>query len=310
MSFNKKAIDLTGLDFEVARYNSRLSRKSLVFNKGIAGDKLAEPVPAFLKAPCEKEIANENNASIILGRDRPSSRISGYGGKGDTQAAAIDIVVGRMGYSPRSVDSMGKKVFVDPNFKIDSARIYLSQKTDIDKNFELAAGKVGNSKTKSAIAMKADGIRLIAREGIKLVTRTDKRNSQGSEVKSVSGIDLIAGNDDSDLQPIPKGKNLVEGLKQLTHHLDKLNGILDAFLTAQMEFNEAITHHTHNSPFFALPTTPSMLLVPSGVKTMISQLTQAKVSLMTHKANLVTFQYNYFEPSGGKFINSRYNHTN
>jgi hypothetical protein len=310
MSVGKKAIDIAGLDKKISAYNSRLNRSSLVFNKGIGGDKLLEPVPNYLKSPCEKEIANENNASIILGRDRPASRLSGYGGKGDTQAASIDIVVGRMGPTPRSVDNMGRKIFVDPNFKLDSARIHISQKTDVDQNFELASGMVGNSKTKSAIAMKADGIRIIAREGIKLVTRTDKRNSQGGMVESLSGIDLIAGNDDSDLQPIPKGTNLVDGLKQLTHHLDKLNGIVDAFLTAQMEFNEALTHHTHVSPFFALPTTPSLTLVPSGVKTMINQLSQAKVSLMMHKANLVTFKFSYFEPSGARFINSRYNHTN
>jgi hypothetical protein len=310
MTVNKKAIDLTGLDRQIERYNARLSRKAIVFTKGIGGDKLLEPVPQYLRAKCEKEIANENNASIILGRDRPASRLSGYGGKGDTQTGTIDIVCGRMGSSPRQVDERGGKLFVDPNFKLDSARIYISQKTDVDKNFELASGKVGDGKTKSAIALKADGIRLIAREGIKLVTRTDKRNSQGSEVKSINGIDLIAGNDDTDLQPIPKGTNLVEGLRNLTNHLDKLNGIVDSFLTAQMEFNEAITHHTHNSPFFALPTTPSILLIPSGVKTMISQLTSVKISLMSHKANLATYQFNYFEPSGTRFINSRYNHTN
>jgi len=310
MTVSKKAIDLTGIDPASQRYLSGISSDSAVFNKGIGGDKLKEPVPTYLSTPCENVVANENNASIVLGRDRPASRLSGYGGKGDTQAGSIDIVCGRMGSSPREVDNMGKPLYVDPNFKLDSARIYLSQKTDIDQNFDLAAGTVGNSKTKSGIAIKADGVRIIAREGIKLITRSDRRNSLGAEVKSIVGIDLIAGNDDSDLQPIPKGANLIDGLKSLTNHVDKLNGIVDAFLTSQMEFNEAVTHHTHNSPFFALPTTPSVILIPSGIKTMISQLTQAKVSLMSHKANLATFQFNYLEPSSRKFINSRYNHTN
>ena len=50
--------------------------------------------------------------------------------------------------------------------------------SDIDDNFELVDGSIGNSKNKSAIAMKADGIRIIAREGIKLVTKTDNANRE------------------------------------------------------------------------------------------------------------------------------------
>ena len=86
-------------------------------------------------------MTNENNAWIILGRDRPASVMSGYGGKGDTQAASIDIVAGRMGSEVRAFDESGEKLFVNPSFKKDAARIYISQKSDIDKYFDLIPGK-------------------------------------------------------------------------------------------------------------------------------------------------------------------------
>ena len=152
--------------------------------------------------------------------------------------------------------------------------------------------------------------RIIGREGIKLVTRTDKRNSQGGEVMALGGIDLIAGNDDSDLQPIPKGDNLVECLSRIIHHLNKLNGIVDNLLMIQMSFNEKLTNHFHISPFFGLPTAPSETVMTQGAKTMLDHSTQTKVSLASHKANLTMMENNYLNVAGAGYINSRHNNTN
>jgi hypothetical protein len=309
MSF-KKAIDISGLDKNTKELFSN-SNKDYITSNGVAGDDLIEPIPNFIKTQSEKVISNKNNAWIVLGRDRTGSRLSGYGGKGDTQAASIDIVVGRMGYKVKKVDENNEQFWVDPDFKSDAARIYISQKTDIDKNFGLVRGKSGISQTKSAIALKADAVRLIGREGIKLITRTDGRNSQGGKVSSVYGIDLIAGNDDSDLQPIPKGTNLQNALDNLVEQVDKLNGIVDAFLMSQMQFNTALTYHFHYSPFFGAPTTPSFdLVIPSGIKTMIELLVNVKRSLLVHKTNIAAFKVTYIMPVGGKYINSRFNTTN
>lgn len=307
----KKAVDITGLSPISKTVLSQTGAKFKVSSKGIAGDNIAEGVPNYLQAPSEKVIGNTNNSWIVLGRDRPRSRLSGYGGKGDTQCGSIDIVVGRMGHRARKVDANGEQLWVDPDFKRDAARIYISQKTDIDENFGLADGKVGKSKTKSGIALKADDVRLIARQGIKLVTRTDVMNSQGGKVQTIPGIDLIAGNNDEDLQPMVKGNNTKIALERIIHHIDKLNGIVDAFLMAQMEMNEAATHHFHYSPFFALPTTPAIdVLVPKGIKTQIDLLSKVKRSLVAHKANLAAFKITYLNPAGSKYISSRYNNVN
>ncbi len=313
MTDYKKSISLGELNTGEKNVLERLSKVNdgqSILAKGIGGDPLYEPIPQYIKAHYEKIQENGHNCSIVLGRDRPASRLSGYGGRGDTQAGAIDIVVGRMGFLSKSYTSSGKKVWVDPDFGKDSARIYISQKTDVDENFKLASGRIGNSKTKSAIALKADGIRLIGREGIKLITKTDDQNSQGGDIQSILGIDLIAGNDDSDLQPMVKGNNLSEALKRLVHHVDKLNGIVDSLLMAQMTFNTALTHHFHFSPFFGLPTTPSPPVMVAGMKTMIDHLFQTKNSLVAHKVNLALYKANYFSPSGTKYICSRFNSAN
>ena len=310
MSTSKKAIDIEKLSEAAKNRQALAPEASRDGMRGVGGGSFSEPVPQFAKAPCEKVIQASNNQWIVLGRDRPASRMSGYGGKGDTGAAMIDLCVGRMGASPQAVDGAGSRTYVDPNFKIDSARIYISQKTDIDDNFGLVSGVAGNTKAKSAIALKADGIRLIAREGIKLVTSTDKKNSQGAEVQSITGVDLIAGNDDEDMQPIPKGLNLEKCLKRVLHHMNKLNGIVDSLLMHQNNFNMALTSHFHFSPFFGIPTSVSPTVVPAGITCMMNHMTGTKRSLISHKANLQMMEKTYLFASGGKYINSRYNNTN
>lgn len=307
---DKQNVDLTGNDQIIQKRLADVDPEQSNFAQGIGGDPLYEGIPQLIKTHNEKIIENGHNASIVLGRDRPASRLSGFGGAGHTQAGAIDIVVGRMGYKAKAFLKDGQRVWVDPDFKTDAARIYISQKTNIDENFGLTDGHVGESKTKSAIGLKADDIRIIARQGIKLITKTDDKNSQGGDVESKVGIDLIAGNNDKNLQPMVLGTNMAECIKRVILHLDKLNGIVDSILMTQMTFNEALTHHFHFSPFFGLPTTPSIPVVAAGIKTMADHLLNAKRSLISHKANLALFKFNYTFPVGNKYICSRYHTLN
>jgi hypothetical protein len=313
---SKKSVQLDGVDPRGKKNINNSAPGASATMKGVDGDKLIEPVPTFIEAPSEKVISNTNNSWIVLGRDRPGPRSSGYGGKGDTQAASIDIVVGRMAHKAKSYDTKtGEQLWVDPDFNIDAARIYISQKTDLDKNFDLEVGKVGTSTAKSGICMKADGIRLVAREGIKLITSAATKNSQGGDIQGFVGVDIMAGNIDdvkskADLQPIPKGNNLAEALERITFHIEKLNGVIDSFLQAQMEMNLEVTTHFHQSPFFAVPTTPSFTTAAQGIRTSTQLLSQTKRSLITHKANLALFKQTYLKQSGEKYINSRFNNVN
>jgi hypothetical protein len=298
------------------KYEENTSKAARANELGVDGDTLKEGIPKYISSLCEQVIQGENNAWIVLGRDRPATRASGYGATADTHAGAIDVVVGRMGHNAAGFRAAlpGKppeRIETDVDFVADAARIYISQKTDVDKNFNLKPGRVGTSNTKSAIGIKADAVRIIAREGIKLVTKTDIKNSQGSDVVSITGVDIIAGNDDSDLQPMVKGVNLQNALNRLATHLEALNGIVDSFLMIQMDYNAALQHHVHISPFFACPTEVSpSLAYQEGPKTLVKQLTRVKRSLKTHKENVGAWKSAYLEQTDKKYINSRYNNVN
>tara|TARA_R110000824_G_scaffold270923_1_gene459410 strand:- start:957 stop:1907 length:951 start_codon:yes stop_codon:yes gene_type:complete len=282
------------------------------YQTGIAGDDFYETRPVFNKVTCETVLEGKNDSYIVLGRDRYGNELQGKGMTGEAKCSMIDIVVGRLGGQAPEVNEDGEMLIVNPNFELDSARIYISQRTDVDKNFNIAAGKVGNFENRSAIAMKADGIRLLSREGIKLVTRIDPTNSMTLETGK-NGIDLIALNDDSDLQPIPKGDNLNLALQRLVHHVRDLNLIVKAYLLFQMKFNKVVQEHVHISPFWGENTFHSLELNDpmEGAVPVLKDLTE-KVgqSLDNNMKNLLAFQSTYLEKTGSKYINSEYNNTN
>ena len=244
----RKAFDLLGISTETKRNQNIAPLDVSIGTRGVQGDSLIEPVPNFNSRPSEKVYQGSNNTWIVMGRDRPGEVGSGYGDQ--TKAGAIDIVVGRMSSDIQTtgVDSSTLRpgiVVCDNNLALDASRIYISQKTDVDANFNLAAGKVGSSTARAAIAIKSDAIRIMGREGIKIITGIDRKNSAGGDIVSVPGIDLIAGNDDSKQEPIVKAETLSKLLKNIFKSIDGLNSSLDAFLTSQIEFNSTLMSHTH-----------------------------------------------------------------
>lgn len=276
--------------------------------EGYAGNPLPEDFVRFIQAKNEKVYSGGNNTWIVFGRDRLGNRLSGYGGKGAKGAGSIDIVVGRHSNNPNI--NPEDTSWVDPSPVYDASRVYLSQKSDIDKDLGLARGSVGNSTKQSAAVIIADATRIIGRNGIKLITRPYAKNSQKEQISQINGIDLIAGNNDTDLQPIPLGNNLKDAVERIFHHLSKLNGIVDGMLNFQMKMNEQLTHHFHYSPFFGLPTSPSQTVVQSGIQTMINHFSQTKRSLLLNKINIEMASKKFTNPTSPKFILSRYNNTN
>tara|TARA_R110002050_G_scaffold2831_1_gene15623 strand:+ start:1611 stop:2546 length:936 start_codon:yes stop_codon:yes gene_type:complete len=277
---------------------------------GIFCDYMTEAIPDFIDANCEKKI-NRGNSWIILGRDRPASRASGYGGQGHTQASSIDIVVGR---NPNST------VSVDPSFSNDAARIYISQKTDLDINFGITPNPATpdnpwqaiksqlNSRSVSGIGIKADAVRIVGDMGIKLVTRTSATNSKGGSI-APNGIELIANNDDNDLQPMIKGENMVEALAGLEEKIAKLSALVLNFLKDQTSYNNTIAAHTHIAPP-AGPTTPSIELVPAGINAAISTA-EAMVDNFKGRMNMnISWHSKYLSPMSEKYICSKYNKVN
>lgn len=306
-----KSVDLKGSGIDLQQIAAAGGKTAILYNQGINCGTFMEPIVGYVNAPCEKVFRGESDAWIIFGRDRPGHRATGYGGKGHTKAASLDLVVGRLGIIGKGIDEQNKPLFAEPDFDLDASRIILSQKTDIDANFKLVAGKVGMSEAKAAIGLKSDSIRIIARDGgIKLVTFPEGTNSRGEKISEIKGIDINAGNAPDDLQPMPLGKNVLASLDAIWKRLDALTSIVDSMATIQNTFNTAVTNHIHTSPFFAQPCAPSAECLASGMTALSQMALQVKSSLMIHRQGLANWKMNFAEKSGSQFILSAYNNSN
>ena len=218
-------------------------------------------------------VIQHQGAYIVLGSDRPSHLGTGMGASGMSAADAIDMVGGRGqtigpgagrlgGYKAATEDEDDKDedglpdgYIVGPMFTGDAARIYVSSRTNIDHNFGLASTPRdphlgSNAHPLSGIGIKADNVRLIGRNNIKIVTGRNQGFTGGKELNSLKGvssqagtISLIGGNyTDPEiklaglfspngvlqsipyLQPAIKGDNLIECLEALFTYVDKIEG--------------------------------------------------------------------------------------
>ena len=310
-----KSVDNSGLS-EATRTRQELDENytSGRSGAGVFCDSITEAIPNYIQAPCES-VHGRGNSWIVFGRDRPASMASGYGGQAHTQASSIDIVVGRG--APVPTDD----VDVDPSFSNDAARIYISQKTDLDINFNVEPspwdGKSKlNSRSVSGIGIKADAVRIIGDMGIKLVTRTSAKNSKGGSIAQ-NGIELIANNDDTDLQPMVKGQTLVDAFAGLEANLNQLSALVLNFLKSQASFNASLASHIHFGAAQVGPTgtgtcmtNTSLTLVPAGVQATL-ETAEAMVDNFKGRMNSNIIWHNrYLNPASSKYICSRYNKVN
>lgn len=313
----KRAVQTSGLSDQ---QKTALANDTSNRFKGIAGDHMIEPVPGLIQTKTEHVLTNKYNSWVVLGRDRTGNRSKGYGGRGNTQCAAIDIVTGRMSPRPKSVKKDGERMEIDPIFNItldedgepvcDAARIYISQKTDVDASFLLVPGKVGMARARSAIAMKADGIRIMAREGIKLVTRADKMNSQGGVLSKIFGVDIIAGNDDKSLQPMVLGNNLVLSMEEMAQIISEVIGTVNDLVINVSKLDLALSTHVHPSPFFGAPTLPSPGMAVEAVASLAQLASVTAFSNAAQKFNIVSWRKKYIKPGAKYRIRSKFNNVN
>jgi len=265
----------------------------------------------FIRAPVETIIQGqvEGNAQIVFGRDRPGMIMGpGYGATGGRTADSIDIVVGR-GSSLNGGSGPEEGRVLNPNFNADAARIHISQMTDIDINFGLAPGRdlTGNrSKGKSGIGIKADGVRIIGREGVKIVTGPSyasgpaETNSRGESIEGKNcKIELIAGNTTAigagiGLQGITKGKNLEACLHTL---IDYINNIIDRICQLAMINNSFYTALAGNAwhPHYAAAASFAITQLSS---TCVNPLQALRLELTNY------FQAEYLESGSEKYITS------
>jgi len=272
---------------------------------GVFSSQSSEPVVEFLAADGDK-VYHNLDTWIIMGRDRNAGRDSGYGGRGDVKASMIDFVVGR---TPPAYEPELTTQYADPNFLSDAVRVYASQKTNLDEYFGLTGENV-EERGKSGLGVKADYVRVIARNSLRLVTTNEDKNSRGGINNKRYGIELVAGNDAESLQPMALGKNLVDALISHAKLMDQIATVIDTLVQIQVTHLNAVSPHFHYSPFNGLPTTPSEINVIACSTTAAALLTQVSGTIAQLKMNMAKFQMNYLSASGEKSILSPLNKTN
>jgi hypothetical protein len=289
-------------------------------SSGVFGSSTYEPVVKYNFSP-EDKVINNGNAYITFGKDRPSGKASGFGGQGATGANAIDIVVGRLSSAPKPDGAI-----VDNSFSSDAARVYISQLTNIDFNFGIDPGKSGYMEGRSGIGIKADGVRVIGREGVKIVTgraqnatgfgMKGETNSLGGKISQPAPlIELIAGNNTEPtfevgglfngagridkIQGVAMGQNTVEALKNLSELMTNMLSLLKTKSNAQFGLNAAYALAASLPEQFAGPACAAAFAVYNG-KHLKSNYEMYQ--LFIDKA---IWDVNYLQPYGKRYIESR-----
>lgn len=249
-------------------------------SNGVLQTSFNEPIPEHSKQENEIVHQGNNNQFIIFGRDQITTPDTGYGAFQIPRAGRIELVVGKGGGRPS-----GTSIY-DPSAVYDSAKIYISQKSNIDQHFKIATNeKSPSSMEASAIAIKADAVRILGRENIKIITGTDLNNSNQRATRKNNTITLIGGNDVSDIQPMVKGNNLYGCLTEMYNIIHGLAGTVADFLELQHDFNLAVSSHIHQSPFYGQPTeqSPTVANMRENLNLMLSQV---RASLSGHTGNI------------------------
>jgi len=301
------------------RIKAKLPVNEIPAHSGIMQTDGPEPKISLRPSPGQRVIS-KRNSFIVFGKDRPTTLASGYGGKGALGCDTIDIVVGRMSSLPK-VNTRKKSTIVNPHFGADAARIYISQMTDIDTNFGIDDGIIGNIKARAGIGIKADAIRIIGREGVKIITgkapfpgfgSSGETNSRGGKIiQPAPTIELIAGNHSgprtvfggmflpretiNTLQPVVAGENLASAMKELTGILEKIMSAVFNLALIQTAFNSTIS--------VTLPVLPHHSVAGGASATQILDMVISNIWQTRINANL--WEANYCTPYGYKYICSR-----
>ena len=213
-----------------------------------------ECTPEFNVAPCETVVFGKYNSFVVLGKDRNATWASGNAGKGMLQCGMIDLVAGRgqliiADNKKNNRDILQGVGYVGPMFHSDAARVYITQKAeDIDQYFGLKPSGGPTSRMKSAVAMKADQIRIIGREKVKIYCGRgtfDGFEKGIGETNSLGGrlqgqvIELQVGN--QELHPMVLGNKLVKYLKEKNKKQKKVYEMMNGMNLNLMVLNGIVS---------------------------------------------------------------------
>lgn len=275
---------------------------------------------AYNNAPNEQVLQTELNATIILGgatKNTPEMART-------KNTATITLVAGMSTAIKGKQPADAAKLELSNKFYYDSAVIQISELTNVDSNFGARIVDT-NAQNASAVAIKADEVRLFSRGSCKIITGIDQMekdkvtkdpNAPSHPNRDFSGIHLISNNavdNEQQLHPLVLGRNLEEFLNKVLDEIQNLHAKIKEVFDAQAIINEALRDHTHISDFTAAPlppwTDPKMLASVEQGQFQINTLTELLTTTKTIP-NIENLRNNYLVKNPNKYINSYYNKTN
>lgn len=284
------------------------AKKNGYITPGMQGTPDGESVPRYRKRGSEVIMQGMNNSFVILGKDR-EGYFSGEGSTPKGKCGAVDIVAGLASAEGLKLENNKLK---SPDFFKDGSRLYLSQKSDVDAYFAIAKGSVKTSTfRKSAAVLKADHTRIIGKEHVKIVagkarTKGEEKNSGGGVNEPHGGIDLLAGNYDEEgaLQPVVKGRNLENFLKDLLGIINDMNNRIFKNQTMILQTATHALYHAHPTPGLPAPTL-IFGITPEVIKGYTEITTTSAIAFDIAKIDKIE----YLQPGNDLYINSSLVHT-
>jgi len=265
---------------ELGNLNGAMCTDLQVGSSGAPDEDIFQPEdnPTRFKAEAEKEFSRgPSNCYIVLGKDRMGDIYSGFGGRGVPNSNSIDLVAGlASSLEVKSKLYLTKEDVVDPNPFTDAARVYISQRTDLDTSFGITEGKMYRLDKKqgvSGIAAKADMILVLGRRNVKIKagqSRGEKNyietDAHGTKLPDAR-IELIA---DGPLEPLVRGDKMVKCIDGIYNQIHDNRNLITNMLVEIVNLRGQLALHTHQAALG--PTLPSEKLMSSYMSNLPEEL--------------------------------------
>jgi len=194
--------------------------------------------------------------------------------------------------------------YVGNNFYSDASQIILGTSMNL-ASAEIAEGSISDPGDQANIYIGTDYLTLDGTKSIKLITGRKASISTGATSElSNGGVEIIAGNDDSDLQQMVKGNNLYEALKSLAKQVEWVSDALHTFVKQQNLFNMEVMEHNHGdllSPVLGYPEMMNILqnerLIKVGTQTSEIITNNTFKDCEQRNKDLLKWKNLYLEPS-------------
>ena len=216
-----------------------------------------ESMPVFAPVgACERifsrkssKTGDHSGARIVLTRDNHGHRATGLGGAGGTKCEAIDIVAGSLTCAKEIKRGNTQS---RANFAEDGARLYLTERGDINAYFATAksdsAGVSADSKFKSGAALKSDHTLIIGRERVRILAGVSKydggeRLATGNQpTKPV--IEIGATSSEKHHRAV-LGDNLLKYLEEMNEAISDLSKRIVDLEMDLVEYKFSMAVHQH-----------------------------------------------------------------